>query len=101
MKLWQKVIAIVTGISAIIGVIIAMVWGVPHYIDNRVNAKVDERLNKLQLNPESYPAFARLEQKVDSIDSKVTGVDTKVDRVESKVDDFGVQFMGYLERQAQ
>jgi len=85
----KKVFFWVGGITGVIGLIVAMLWGVPYYIESQVKIQIDA------LHNDQTPA------EVVTLTAQMKSVEAGLLRVETKVDSFNLLFVGYLERQAQ
>lgn len=79
MKAW---IGIVTGIGSVITVIIAMVWGVPYYVD----IKVEQRVNQLNAAAGTPPEVTQLQTDVQVLSTKIDAVGVTASNNGQKLD---------------
>jgi len=60
---WKEIVSLVTGVGSVLAVIVAMVWGVPYYVD----IKVEERVKTLNAAAGTPPNVQALQTDVAAI----------------------------------
>lgn len=92
MKLWQKVTAALTGVAAVAAALATVFWGVPHYIDNQVNAQV-----KLQVDMHlEAAAVSETEELAEANQAQVGAVLTRLEGMETRMVARDAMFMDFL-----
>jgi len=96
------------GIGGLSVVLVAMVWGVPSYLNQQVGTAVAAEITAreaLQGKPQEIidleQQYGEIILRLDAIVDDVGEVKTNQIRLEGKQDDFGLIFLNYLQRQAQ
>ena len=83
------------GIGSIIAIIVAMVWGVPSYLEAQVGDLYAEEVAAAGPSQEVKTLIAKME----AVEAGQLRVEGRVDALSVQVNDFSIRFMDYLDRQ--
>lgn len=88
----NKVWAYIAGIGGLITVLVAMGWGVPHYIKTEVTAQVTANL--------TAAGIETIDDTADTNKATITAIQSQLSGMEDRMIERDRLFMEYLERQA-
>ena len=91
-----KIFAWVGGIASVIAVLVSMVWGVPYYVD----IKVEERLKQLQEAAGQPQEVTQLQSDVSAIKEDINDMQGDVAAIRADNAEFKTIFIEYLQGQA-
>lgn len=79
---WKELTGLIAGIGSVVAVIVAMVWGVPYYVD----VKVEQRVKALNDAAGTPPEVTQLQTDVAVMDTKVDGAIAGIEANGAKID---------------
>lgn len=94
---WTKISAWAGGVTASVAVVVAMAWGVPHYIATAVHEDYSRELAETQVeNAAKGPVMYKADH-----DASTVALAAQLDGIENRMIQRDKMFIDYLERQAQ
>lgn len=82
----KQIFGLVAGVGTVITVIVAMLWGVPYYID----IKVEQRVNTITTAAGKPPAVVQLELDVAVINTKLDAIAITTNETSGKLDTLAI-----------